>query len=231
MAADGSASLAEGWYGDPWQVEDLRWWDGRQWTGHTSVTAPDDRSATDRDGPDGTASGPVSIQAEPATLPTVLSSPGRMIGPGCALALALVPLWTMFGIFFGNHRGFSWNLVAGESVLSVIFLLLLWIGLRMVRHPPSLELTVDGAVIHHGRKSIAIAWEDITDVGITVRKAEGLTFMYPTLRDRTGKEQKVVGLVETPGHVGRAQEAVAVILATRDHQLAVDSDQEASKRA
>lgn len=28
-----------GWYQDPWGPRSLRWWDGREWTGHTSVGA------------------------------------------------------------------------------------------------------------------------------------------------------------------------------------------------
>jgi hypothetical protein len=36
--ADGvsGATRAQGWYGDPWAVEQLRWWDGQAWTGHAS---------------------------------------------------------------------------------------------------------------------------------------------------------------------------------------------------
>ena len=33
-----------GWYGDPWNESDLRWWDGREWTGH--ATAGSQASAT-----------------------------------------------------------------------------------------------------------------------------------------------------------------------------------------
>ena len=31
---------APGWFPDPWGHAPLRYWDGRQWTGHTSVAAP-----------------------------------------------------------------------------------------------------------------------------------------------------------------------------------------------
>lgn len=30
--------IAAGWYDDPWSQADLRWWDGRQWTGRTATT-------------------------------------------------------------------------------------------------------------------------------------------------------------------------------------------------
>lgn len=35
--ADGAsgASQPQGWYGDPWGAEALRWWDWQTWTGHT----------------------------------------------------------------------------------------------------------------------------------------------------------------------------------------------------
>ncbi|MGY4647678.1 exonuclease domain-containing protein [Mycobacterium sp. URHB0021] len=29
-----------GWYDDPWNESDLRWWDGREWTGRTATTGP-----------------------------------------------------------------------------------------------------------------------------------------------------------------------------------------------
>jgi hypothetical protein len=31
-----TSSPPAGWYADPWNVDPLRWWDGHQWTGHTS---------------------------------------------------------------------------------------------------------------------------------------------------------------------------------------------------
>ena len=30
------AAAPEGWFSDPWQIDSLRWWDGKHWTGYTS---------------------------------------------------------------------------------------------------------------------------------------------------------------------------------------------------
>ncbi|WP_082168994.1 DUF2510 domain-containing protein [Mycolicibacterium chlorophenolicum] len=37
-----------GWYDDPWNQADLRWWDGRQWTGRTATTSPAAASTVER---------------------------------------------------------------------------------------------------------------------------------------------------------------------------------------
>ena len=34
------ADVAAGWYPDPWQQAPLRWWNGREWTGHASDPLP-----------------------------------------------------------------------------------------------------------------------------------------------------------------------------------------------
>ena len=41
----------EGWYADPWNVNQLRWWDGCQWTGYTSPgsVSPSDTVLSSRD--------------------------------------------------------------------------------------------------------------------------------------------------------------------------------------
>ena len=36
-----SADPTQGWYGDPWGVESLRWWDGQAWTGRTASSGDD----------------------------------------------------------------------------------------------------------------------------------------------------------------------------------------------
>lgn len=33
--------IAAGWYDDPWNQADLRWWDGQQWSGRTATTVPE----------------------------------------------------------------------------------------------------------------------------------------------------------------------------------------------
>jgi len=144
-----------------------------------------------------------------------------MIGPVCTLVLAAAPLVSAFAFIFGNHNGFSWNLVAGVSVLTATFLLLLWIGVRRLRNPPRLGMDVSGVVVHRGRRATRLAWDDVADVRLTTIRGEGLTFIFPTIRGSDGKEYKVSGLVETPRHADRARRAVATILATRDRQLAL----------
>jgi hypothetical protein len=52
VAAD-PAPVPAGWHADPWGVGAVRWWDGRQWTGHVS-------------GPPATADKPVNATAERA---------------------------------------------------------------------------------------------------------------------------------------------------------------------
>jgi hypothetical protein len=36
LSAPPAAATPEGWHPDPWGQARLRWWDGRQWTGHTA---------------------------------------------------------------------------------------------------------------------------------------------------------------------------------------------------
>jgi len=177
---------------------------------------------------------PAELTAPPAVLPTEMWSPDRRIGPVCTLLLAAFPLVSAFAFIFGNHNGFSWNLVAGVSTtmfeqirtnkrksaaLIAAFVVLLWIGLRSLRHPPSLGLDATGVVIRRGRKATRLAWDEIADVELTITRGEGVTFIFPTIRDSNGKQWKISGLIETPRTAPRARWAVATILATRDQQL------------
>jgi DNA polymerase III subunit epsilon len=41
MAKGVKVGIAAGWYEDPWNQADLRWWDGQQWSGRTATTVPD----------------------------------------------------------------------------------------------------------------------------------------------------------------------------------------------
>jgi DNA polymerase III epsilon subunit-like protein len=36
----GAGAVTAGWYADPWGLAPLRWWDGTQWTGHTTGPPP-----------------------------------------------------------------------------------------------------------------------------------------------------------------------------------------------
>jgi hypothetical protein len=38
---DAAAAPPPGWYADPWRVTPVRWWDGREWTGHTAAPGPE----------------------------------------------------------------------------------------------------------------------------------------------------------------------------------------------
>ncbi|MGN7778200.1 exonuclease domain-containing protein [Mycolicibacterium sp. 22603] len=41
--------VSAGWYDDPWNQADLRWWDGQQWTGQTATTNRDHRERESED--------------------------------------------------------------------------------------------------------------------------------------------------------------------------------------
>lgn len=55
---------AAGWYDDPWGQADLRWWDGRQWTGQTATTTP--------------ASGDITSRVESAGIEHLIGRAGRI---------------------------------------------------------------------------------------------------------------------------------------------------------
>ena len=80
-------------------------------------------------------------------------------------------------------------------------------------------MDVTGVVIRRGRKATRLAWDEIADVELTLTRGEGVTFIFPTIRDSNGKQWKISGLIETPRTAPRARWAVATILATRDQQL------------
>ena len=42
-----SARAVQGWYGDPWEIEPLRWWDGETWTGLTARSGEDGANVAD----------------------------------------------------------------------------------------------------------------------------------------------------------------------------------------
>ncbi len=113
MLPQAPPGTAPGWYQDPWDPRHIRWWDGREWTAHTSAVpfpwAPPDGGATRRDTSE--ASGwfpplrPLPLAAAAlATLLVVLVTAGNALVVGLAdlrVAVLLISLATFAISTFG----------------------------------------------------------------------------------------------------------------------------------
>ena len=84
-------SIPEGWYPDPQQQDQLRYWDGTAWTGHQTAAHSAGAAAQDHAGGYGAASGPQGQTGGAGTASSPQGSPAARSGAGAGYGAAPAP--------------------------------------------------------------------------------------------------------------------------------------------
>lgn len=155
----------------------------------------------------------------PFEIPTVLTGSLQAIGLFAPFLLAAALLCFLIFEPFHNHGPVNWKLITAESVLLTLFVISAAVGVYMLRHPKTVELTSDSVVIRGRFKSRRLAWSDIANVVVTVRHGEAASFVFPAIVDRKGKTHLMGALMESPEGRSRADVAARRLMVTRDKQL------------
>ncbi len=169
--APDSGSSPPGWYPDPWQLAELRWWDGSRWSSYLFPAGP--RRDTAPKGPGIRGGGIAGIGAGAGVVASLavgivgLLEHQQSASPWFALVSEL-PLWAGFlgAVYLASKRngtgrlsldfGLSWprasdgrnaffGALAGR-VIPVIYLVLMAVDLHLSRTPRGLAPTVLGVV-------------------------------------------------------------------------------------
>lgn len=111
------ATPPAGWYQDPHNHQQQRWWDGQRWTDHTSQQP---QVTVNINAPSGSPSwGPgVAARPRPTVPPELLATGGQRFGAALLDTAVVFALWIAVGLFAGMVAE---ALPGGEAVAGLLF--------------------------------------------------------------------------------------------------------------